>query len=82
MEAEDCSEFWLSLHSAELQLKKLEKEALARREAFWQQLESFCLEHLSGSELDLDDVADVKYREELLEGPRLRDEPSTCHFSM
>lgn len=29
---EDCSDFWLMLHHAELQLRKLEKEALVIRD--------------------------------------------------
>lgn len=56
---EECSDFWLMLHNAELQLRKLEKEAeiftkkekdmqfqgLQKLQSFCQRLRDFCKEH-------------------------------------
>lgn len=48
---EECSDFWLMLHNAELQLRKLEKEAssldngLQKLQSFCERLRDFCKEH-------------------------------------
>mmetsp|Transcript_26756 Transcript_26756/g.50316 ORF Transcript_26756/g.50316 Transcript_26756/m.50316 type:complete len:312 (-) Transcript_26756:153-1088(-) len=55
MMLEDCSDFWLMLHSAELQLRKIEKEAQflsnekgkegGRLQGFCERVRDFCKEH-------------------------------------